>query len=144
MKVGLECEGRLKGQRIRTLFVQTQEIDPLMKEIDRWLLTVGPIQQVYISDLENKLDLARDERLRELWERGLLVTVERTEVGRGIPGWVRIMLNVGLYPSVWNLRQYDQIKVAQGLDVLTVGFEEMIRTKPEDYRNDQVVQLCAE
>ena len=127
MKVGIEVEGRLLG--LKTIFINHNEI--VTTNLSSFILD-NQVQQLYISDNDNKLDLYSGT-LYEL-SNLCLVTVERTVVDN-YPLHINIMLNV-VNSSFWNLRRDCQVKFSQGLNVYATTPRQMIRTIPEDFSGD--------
>lgn len=135
-KVGLEVEGRYQG--LRTLFISVDEMSKVnVGRLDR-------IQQIYISDLNNVLDLNSDPFLAD-WCEMWFVTVERTYVPSFTIPALNIMLNVQGNSGFWNLKPTDQIKfhldTKDGPVVKSVSYGEMYLTEPVDFINDKEFPL---
>ena len=131
MKVGIECEGRFKG--LVTLFCDAKEFDTDARLLDLSLL---PIQQIYISDHENVLNL-NDSDLCNFHRNNVRITVERTNFDSA-PYWINIMLVID-NESFWNLRYQDQIKFSKDLNVYSVLKDQMYYTDPADFKSDTII-----
>lgn len=133
-KIGYEVEGRYQG--LRTLFVNSLELKKIK-------VVPTNIQQIYVSDLENTLDLMTDETLVGFGEK-YFVTVERTKAPWEIHHNVNVMLNLQV-ESFWHLRNTDQIKfhldTNKGPTVKSVSVGEMYHTSPVDFLDDKEIDL---
>lgn len=130
-KMGIEVEGRFKG--LRTFFLTADEFNNLLGS-SKWP-SIGLYQQLYISDHENILDLAKHENLLHQ-AKCVVVTVERTKV----PLMVDASINIILYvknDSFWNLKPTDQVKFERDLFVSTMTLENMSITEPWEFENDE-------
>ena len=131
MKIGIEVEGRLCG--IKTLFCNELEYaihyGEILQELDKRI----DIKQVYISDLENTLDLNSDriQRLAKEW----FVTVERTHLNQPTPKNISIILNVE-NNSFFYLKKNDQVKFEQDLHVYSATVRNMTNTLPIEFNGD--------
>lgn len=127
MKIGIEVEGRLKG--VKTLFMECEEVD-----VGVGVLAQHPnIGHVYISDLENKLDL--NHVLAKY--PNVLITVERTAPRpQGLPSRLVYMLSLPYYDSVNSLLETDMVKFDKDQHVLILPKSAEITTRPEDFLGD--------
>jgi len=133
MKIGIEVEGRFKG--LRTLFMGYGEFFELKSFEDiEGILRDKCLQQVYISDLDNRIEL-RKQILRDM-SKVAIVTLERTFVDGLLPEHVRIVLSVPVRTDMRILRPGDQIKIDQHQHVWEVSKESMITSIPSDFLND--------
>jgi hypothetical protein len=130
MKIGIECEGRLKG--LRTLFVDA----PDLLTLD---LVIGQhsFDQLYISDLKNILKLD-GEKLEDL-AKEFFITVEVTELKKMPPRWINIILRLES-PSLKFLWPTDQIKIEPiERNVFMIPLGQMFYTSPDEYRGDEIL-----
>lgn len=132
MKYGLEVEGRFKG--IKTLFVSEEEFTNKGFEIDCIVKDMIDIKHLYISDLNNRIDLEHEIRLR----RDLVVSIERTSVPNVTidPSITCILLRID-NSSFWALRSTDQVKFSKDHNVFAATVENMSKTIPSDFDDDQ-------
>lgn len=137
MKQGIEVEGRFKGLRTLLCGSAAEFYMFIMREKE---LSSG-IQNVYVSDNNNELDLTH---LNLWWHRGdvvmapnYIVTIERTSIPplSDVPQWVHFILNAS-NDSFFNLRPQDQVKFDKDLNVYVSVKETMIRTYPQDFDGD--------
>jgi|SRR5882724_3740858 len=134
MKVGIEVEGRLKG--LRTLFLDQSEFPMLEGVIEGLQHSEGRIpHQIYISDLNNKLDLHGIELKHFYVVWFVIVTVERTKLEIRAPKHVNVVLRVD-NSSFWFLNDKDQIKFEEDKYVWTFTAESGIATRPEAFLKD--------
>ena len=131
MHKGIEVEGKFKG--LKSIFLDAEEFLEWNKLTDV-LNQHTDIEQLYISDHRNVLDLSANVSLNVLAER-YHVTVERTYVPRYINVNVNIMLVID-NESFWNLRGNDQIKISKDLTVYSVPLSGMYKTVPSDFDGD--------
>lgn len=155
MKLGNECEGRLKC--LYTLFMTAKEAkvfftykslkDRALRLEDKSL--IDKVKHIYISDLDNEM-LVSDDCLARWDELEFLVTIEVTHVKYrdSYPFNVTLMLNLteasarGLATSqsFWQLKETDQIKFHQpygkSFYVCCVTKENMTKTCPSDFGSD--------
>jgi len=144
-KIGIEVEGRFTG--LKTLFLSALEFSNeayLKKALelgDKHTDLKGLIKQVYISDLDNHLDLVADPNLT-LYElsKTYIVTVEVSEVREETPEYINIMLNIGC-PSFWNLSEVDQFKFSDKQHVFSASVANMSETLPEDFAGDITLDI---
>lgn len=137
-KLALEVEGRLKG--IKSLFLDVNDVvklnDPKNKEI---LDSVG---QVAVSDLESKLTINDISILMNLNPR-IYITLETPEIKipfEQIPDRLNIVLIIDKYQFFY-LMATDQIKFTYNDEVYMIPKECFIKTKPEEFDNDEVIIL---
>ena len=132
MKIGKEVEGRHIG--LRTLFCSADEFMNQLQKVgqvaDEW-----GVHQIYISDLDNELDISDLNVVLGTWALNYIITVECTIVPEYVGTNINIMLNIDK-PSFWNLRRGDQIKFSKDLTVYSASFENMTLTVPEDFSGD--------
>ena len=135
MKIGIECEGRFKG--VKTLFLDASEYRPFIRE-PRSYRIVETVGQVYISDLENELDLD-DVGQMSASDKTKIITVERTALFQAPHANVHVILRV-LNSSFALLRSSDQIKF-EPVTRLTymVTKEQMVTSRPQEYEGDVVI-----
>jgi len=140
MKIGIEVEGRFTG--LRTLFLDQREIVDVHKRLDRiatshWVM----IQQIYVTDLKNIIDIWDEKSiLKELYDKGFLVTVERTSVMKEHPDYLHIILRIPS-ASVAFLSGTDQIKFDLVDHVLMATVESFALITDDEYENDVEVPL---
>jgi len=125
MHIGLEAEGRLKG--VPTLNLTADEF--INKTYER---VTAPYGNIYITDLENILDLDTIDKERNPLVDPIL-SIERTKVDRQYPN-----INIIIYADVpiMMLKDTDQIKVHSGQNVWMISKESMIKSTPEDFEGD--------
>ena len=132
MKIGYEVEGRFKG--LKTLFVNCDEFTKIdiAKICHNYM-----VQQIYISDCDNKIDLESDGLIA--YRSGkYVVTIERTKMNCNSPAWLNIVLNVSS-ESFWLLKGTDQVKFENKLTVFEIPLENMYYTKPSDFDGDNEI-----
>jgi len=136
MKVGTEVEGRFIG--LRTLFCSADEFmdSPSMinARAGQW-----NVHQIYISDLENKLDLTDLNSFIGVLALDYIITVECTKVPQYTSNSVNIMLHIQ-DESFWRLRPRDQVKFSRDQTVFAVTLENMTHTVPEDFAGDTEIE----
>lgn len=132
MKIGKEVEGRHIG--LRTLFCSADEF---MNHANRVAQTAAEwnVHQVYISDLNNEMDLSDLNVLLGTCALKYIVTVECTKVPQYVAQGIDIMLNIDS-SSFWNLRPQDQIKFSKDLTVHSTTLANMTLTVPCDFAGD--------
>lgn len=133
MKIGKEVEGRHIG--LKTIFCSAEEIEHkaanVVKHAEAW-----GVHQIYISDLENILDITDMNVTLGTLALNYIVTVERTKVPpMYLSDSIDIMLNVQ-NEEIWKMRRRDQVKFSQDLKVAAVALENMTITLPEDFAGD--------
>jgi len=127
MKVGIECEGRLKG--VPTIFCQAAELEVAIE----YAVDSG-VGHLYVSDLANALPYAR------LASINALVTLEVTEVqDTARPSNVTLMLSVPGYANVAKLSSTDQVKFEHDLNVLVAPAQAFFKTQPSEFSSDLTV-----
>jgi hypothetical protein len=134
MKVGIECEGILKG--LKTLFIETNELD---KALD-FLNKPNNIEQIYISDHDNKIvDYQFYCNLLPRYS----ITIEQTQITvQDIPRKIHLILRVDKCPShlmfysVRLLRPWDQIKFEKEKLVYIFPMSSVIKTTPDEFEGD--------
>jgi len=127
MKIGNEVEGRMLG--IRTLFCTVDELRDVKAPLDQYL-----VQQIYVSDHDNVLNLANNDILQALSLK-YAITVERTGGIKCVPEYINIMLVVE-NKSFWDLQPNDQIKFTKDLHVYAATKRTMTYTPPNDFAGD--------
>lgn len=144
MKFGIECEGRFCG--LKTLFINANELyspeemnyvisSNMTRNNLSWDLIkckVTELQQIYISDNDNLLDLYSP--MLKQWSARAVVTVERTALTE-YPSYVNIMLNVP-NASFWYLRKDCQFKFSKDMNVFSATKRALIETKPYEFEGD--------
>lgn len=125
MHIGLEAEGRLKG--VPTLNLTEEEFSS--GEYKRVTDYYG---NIYITDLENKLDLDKLDRERNPLKDPIL-SIERTSVDK-IYQNINIIYFVNV--PVMLLKDTDQIKAHSGQFVWMAPMESMIKSTPKDFQGD--------
>lgn len=132
MKVGKEVEGRHIG--LNTLFCSADELmdnpQRVAQAAEDW-----KVHQIYISDLENALDVSDLNSFLGTLALNYVVTVECSIIPEYIAHNINIMLNIDC-PSFWNLRLHDQIKFSKDLTVHSVTLDNMTLTTPADFAGD--------
>jgi hypothetical protein len=94
------------------------------------------VHQIYISDLENELDLSDMNVFLGVLALSYIVTVERTEVpAEYVSEHIDLMLNIDS-ESFWNLRHTDQVKFSKDLVVFSASKNNMAVTIPDDFNGD--------
>lgn len=134
MKLGDEVEGMHKG--MKTVFADSHEIDKLAA----WLESkpIDKLDQIYISDLENVLDLHHvPPALMPYAPFFKVITIERTRIPENtvIHKKLSIMLNIE-NSSFWKLCHLDQVKFSKNLTVCAFPIRDTIKTLPEDFAKD--------
>jgi hypothetical protein len=132
MKVGIEVEGKHLG--MKTLFCSRDELIE-WKKMCSIIMANLDIDQVYISDHENMLNLNIDPLLMSLLTTVKMVTVERTYVPEYVHRGIDVMLLIN-NSSFWNLRGQDQIKFSEDLYVHSIMKDDMVKTVPSDFDGD--------
>ena len=134
MKIGIEVEGRLCG--LKTIFCN--ELEFVVHYSDLWaaLYKHTDIKQIYISDLNNTIDL-NGEKLQEL-AADWFVTVERTEIDHRTPINISVMLNID-NDSFNHLNRNDQIKFSNDLLVYATTVRNMTVTQPIEFSGDTLI-----
>ncbi len=141
-KIGIEVEGMMQGEDVRTFFCSTEEyirydIDKLMEFLDE-----REVEMIYISDHHNELDL---NNLGEVFEdSGFAVTVELTELTEEPPANVAVFWNVSQASyaqsrTIHFLRAADQIKIENEKTVLSFVARNAVITLPQDFDGDREV-----
>jgi hypothetical protein len=136
MKIGKEAEGMHKG--LNTLFMDVSELCTWQENFKISGMEGTEIQQVYISDLENTLDLSKVPLELLGYVSNYIffrMTVERTQIPNKIHPKLDIMLHIE-NESFWNLRFGDQIKFSKNQFVYAIPRKDMIKTFPEDFEKD--------
>lgn len=151
MKRGMECEGIHYGQD--SLFMDACEFKQHASELTQVPYSVA----FYISDLYGELD----------WQdvinatRGRIVTMEVPclylrfmSKDVMLPEKFRIMWNIThefkrdetmfLFDQFDALRPEDQVKISCGQHVICTTVGNFVRTKPEDFAGDRVIDLKQE
>lgn len=131
MKLGIECEGRLKG--IVTLFADASTPLP---DIKRAAAHSGIIQHIYISDNDNTLDYAE---VGECFNDSY-VTLDVTKVKGKRPRNISLMFRVTenwSFDDITQLTEYDQVKFESNRHVVVFPMTASIKTKPEDFEGDK-------
>lgn len=133
MKIGKEVEGRHIG--LKTLFCSAEEFMADAGKVNH-VAELWGVHQIYISDLDNMLDVSDLNVFLGILALTYIVTVERTSVPPAyVAKHVDIMLNVQ-NDSFWNLRLNDQVKVSKDLVVFAVTKGNMTVTVPDDFNGD--------
>lgn len=139
-KIGLEIEGKRHFGK-RTLFVSAHEAKThstrILGMIDDLL-----IEQVYISDRDN--DNPLDWYASVFGNDQVDITIEVEKIESSIPASIGIMLNITDGTSIEQLnllRDDDEIKVSNGLNVWSWSKEDAIRTHPKQFESDVQVIL---
>lgn len=137
MKVGLECEGRHKG--MPTLFLDASELPIWRKRLGDSLIRRDWIEQLYVSDLGNTLNLEMIppelENVSPL-TNDPIITIERTMIPSNIHPRIEIMLHV-INESFWRLGGVDQIKFSKDKCVFSIKKDQMVKTIPTDFEGDK-------
>lgn len=132
MHIGMEVEGRFIG--VKTLFIQAEELP----EVSNYLIhkqRKEDVQQVYVSDNENVLDLNNNNPLRWISQK-MLVTVERTRLDATPPPYVNVILNIDC-PSFQFLKKHDQFKFVREDRTVECGTRSALtKTVAEDFAGD--------
>ena len=129
MKIGVECEGRLRG--VPTLFCGAHEIREARQLIRQHVY----VSHVYISDNGNTLDYLTVSSLFA----GLLVTLDVTRVGDPRPVNISIMLRIDggdAYDSMSRLTKEDQVKFERDRHVIVLPMTAAITTMPQEFEGD--------
>lgn len=133
MKIGKEVEGRHLG--LKTLFCSAEEFLTDASKVNEQAAEWG-VHQIYISDLDNVLDISDLNAFLGVLAISYIITVERTEVPVAyVAKHIDIMLNVPV-ESFWNLRINDQVKFSRDLVVFSVTKQNMTVTVPSDFDGD--------
>jgi len=152
MKIGQECEGRLKG--LPTLFLSAEEFakntfmsivmkteDPASRKL------ISSVLHIYVSDHGNTINYDTP-RLINLGDWQKQITLEVTSVRDRLmyPANVSFILAMEKetdISSFWRLREYDQIKFSTGPQgtVYCIPKECMMKTCAEDFDGDQEIIL---
>lgn len=128
MHIGLEAEGRLKG--VPTLNLTCEEFAS-----GEYKRVTAPYGNIYITDLENKLDLDTLDKERDPFKDPIL-SIERSSVDRQYPN-INIIFFVPV--PVLLLKETDQVKMHSGQYVWMSPMESMIKSTPKDFQGDFVV-----
>lgn len=136
-KLGIEVEGILRGQNVKTYFCSAEEYIE-NEEILEELFDYG-VEMIYISDHHNELDL--DALSLHFEGTGIAVTVELTELNDYPPPGVQIFWNVAQASyaqarTIKFLRHGDQIKIEHEKTVVSFETSQAIVTSPEDFEGD--------
>jgi hypothetical protein len=133
MKIGKEVEGRHIG--LKTLFCSAKELMDSPPNV-KFAAEEWHVHQIYISDLENELDLSDMNVFLGVLALSYIVTVERTEVpAEYVSEHIDLMLNIDS-ESFWNLRHTDQVKFSKDLVVFSASKNNMAVTIPDDFNGD--------
>lgn len=130
-KIGIECEGRLRG--IKTLFIDASEltVDLGLKS----LIEEGKVTHVYVSDHQNTLDY--NELGKALG--ACYVTLEVTKV-KDEPRPLNVGLMLALPEEHWNSVQLlgpdDQVKFSWNQHVLASSMRNFVATYPIEFVGD--------
>ena len=138
MKFGIEVEGKFKG--IKTLFTSANELKNLsdvLKHCSENLLK--DVEQLYISDHENTLDLTEMGEVLKYTKLFNLVTVEVTKCTEHSDK-IHVMLVIDS-PSFWNLNSNDHIKFSRDHYVFATQRKDLEVTIPEDFAGDIEIEL---
>jgi hypothetical protein len=127
MKIGIEVEGRLHGEK--TLFIGANELFQVNIE----LMQKHCVTQLYVSDNEGILDLELYVLMH--FASYVIVTVELTKLPARVPDYINIMYNIES-ADFWRLRNGDQIKFSKDLNVYAVTKDQMFITYPEEFEGD--------
>lgn len=127
MKLGYEVEGKYIG--IKSIFLDVSE----MHRLDT-VLNDHRVNQLYISDHENTLDLGKHSPLGKYLGE-YVVTVERTITSKIVQDRINVMLVVD-NPSFWDLRPNDQIKFTRNNHVYATTVRDMTETDPQEFLGD--------
>lgn len=138
-KIGIEVEGMLRGENVRTYFCSAREYveSDILNLI--YNLYANNIEMIYISDHHNELDLHHLAGVFE--DSGIGVTVELTELTSVPPEGVEIFWNVSQASYAQSrtlhfLRPKDQIKIENEKHVLAFVVGNAVITYPEDFNGD--------
>lgn len=131
MKVGIEVEGKDKG--LKTLFLNAHEITSIAEECLLDICNKHMIEQIYISDLQNKINLF-SEYFYNL-SKEYIICFEVSFLEQPPPEHISIMLNLNR-PDLFFLKETDQIKFDKDLFVKAIPIKDMIITTPEDFAKD--------
>ncbi|USV40852.1 hypothetical protein [Xanthomonas phage BUDD] len=138
-KIGIEVEGMLRGENVRTYFCSAREYVNTPSVEMLYTLFANNIDMIYISDHHNELNL---EHLAAVFEdSGIGVTVELTELTAMAPAGVEIFWNVSQASYAQSrtlhfLRPHDQIKIENEKHVLAFVAGNAVITYPEDFNGD--------
>jgi hypothetical protein len=126
MKIGIECEGRLKG--IPTLFCDATELLSV-----RNVAQDMQVSHIYVSDPNNMLSY--EEVGSELAE--FMVTLDVTAITLGYrPSNLSIMLSLPGYDQISKLTDHDQIKFEHERNVVVFPINSALLTVPADFAGD--------
>lgn len=125
MHIGLEAEGRLKG--VSTLNLTWEEF-----ATGEYKKVTHPVGNLYITDLDNKLDLDEIDKQRNPLTDPIL-SIERTKVERQYEN-INIIFFVDV--PVFNLKETDQIKMNKGQYVWMCSMENMTKSNPSHFTGD--------
>lgn len=140
MKLGIECEGRLKG--LKTLFISAEEFKHDLSVENYITQHYSQLQQVYIVDKKNilrEIDLIK----LSLFTHCLTVTIEVQSLSYELLQFnhlFNVILSVEMNDA-FHLKSTDQFKVHYNNHVMVVPIEMMIKSSPEDFVNDQKIEL---
>lgn len=140
MKIGKEVEGRLKG--LDTLFMSAQDFVEKANSFaeersEIFILCMeNSVNHVYVSDLENELDLQAVAKFSK--REAVVVTVERTALTERVPSNINVMLAMD-YSSFQHLKETDQVKFSRDLYVHCIPKESMYKTIPSDFAEDKTL-----
>jgi hypothetical protein len=149
MKLGYECEGRLKG--LWTLFIQATEVALFSKGIpvDRLSANdadeIKTVKHVYISD-HTGIICPSNTSLNRWCDEDTPVTIEVTSIPKlrsYFPINVSFMLSVPHTKTFWNAEAGDQIKFSEGhaKRVLSCTVETMVKTDPSGFAGDRKIHV---
>lgn len=130
MKYGKEVEGRFCG--LNTLFCTADEFI----HTDVTAHITFEIQQIYISDHSNKLDLTSS--ILKSISNCVIVTVELTELTAPVPKHINVLLTLP-WDSFQYLNPNDQIKFSKDNHVFACTKRQMVETFPEEFNDDKPI-----
>lgn len=142
-KIGYEIEGRLRGFKVKTLFIDATE---LKTSITADWLRKHKVNHVYISDHENIIDLNTNCVITSLIVSGIIVTAEVTEIKTRVRDGVYIFWHAGRatyeqMTTLKHLRAVDQIKLEHERFVMAWSVEHATVTHPDEFEYDVTVEL---